>query len=186
MSAMREEERRAYQDAHLSQWGEEDDANRKSIAAAIESRWKKIAEEWRQRKAGQEKLGNIFALFSPASAYQLAAMTLAGTDAGLKVRYENSMREYRDAFVAFTERRQKEEGGSQGMRMTFDSKRGFTFSAPRSRGTLDLSDMPMYSPPLIGTRELYADLIAPSALIASLTLFAFAGAMAAFLRYDVR
>jgi hypothetical protein len=182
---MSEDEQAAYRDSHLSAWADEDDSLRRNVEATIESEGRRLAEDWRLRKAHQQNLGFTFALFSPASAYQIAAMDLAGTEPDMKDRLEESMRDYRGQFTSYVERKQKETSGSSGLRITFDSRSGFKFSAPRERGTLNLSDMPKYVPPPAppGT---FAAMIAPGSIIASLALFALAGSIAAFLRYDVR
>ena len=185
-NGMSEDEQAAYRDAHLSAWADEDDSLRKNVEATIETEGRRLAEDWRLRKAHQQNLGFTFALFSPASAYQIAAMDLAGTEPDMKDRMEGSMRDYRDQFTSYVDRKQKESGGSPGMRISFDSRSGFKISAPRERGTLDLSDMPRYTPPPVTQPGTYAQMIAPAGIIASLALFAIAGAMAAVLRYDVR
>ncbi len=183
---MSDAERRAYQDAHTQQWMDEEDGLRKAMQARIEAEGQRLEEAWRNRKARQESLGFALAMLSPASAYQLAAMTLAGTEAGMKARYEKAIQEYRALFNAYVEKRQKETGGMGGIRITFDSNRGFTFSAPRDRGAIDVSDMPRFTPPVRATGEVVGGVIPHASLLIALTLFAFAGSMAAFLRYDVR
>ncbi len=186
MESMSSDEREAYRDAQMTKWTDEEDGYRKDLQAKIESEGRRLEEGWRLRRTQQQNLGFTLALFSPASAYQLAAMNLAGTDAGMKDRDENAMREYRRLFTAYIDRKQKESGGSGGMRITFDSNSGFKFSAPRERGTLDLSDMPGYVAPSMNNRAVLAGVVPSVGIIAALTLFAMAGAMAAFLRYDLR
>ena len=117
------------------------------MQARIEAEGRRLDEAWRNRKARQESLGFSLAMLSPASAYQLAAMTLAGTEAEMKARYEKAIDDYRTLFNAYVEKRQKASGGMGGNRITFDSNRGFSFSAPRDRGAIDVSDMPRFAPP---------------------------------------
>jgi len=186
MDAMTDDEREAYRDAHLSAWADEDDGLRKTVEAAIETEGRRLQEDWQLRQSHQQSLGFAFALFSPASAYQIAAMNIAGTDPEMKDRTEQSMREYREVFSSYVERKQKESGGQGGMRITFDSRSGFKFSAPRARGTLDLSDMPRFVPPPATRPEVYASMVAPGSMIAGLMLCALAAGMAAFIRYDLR
>ena len=147
---------------------------------------RRLDEAWRNRKARQESLGFSLAMLSPASAYQLAAMTLAGTEAEMKARYEKAIDDYRTLFNAYVEKRQKASGGMGGIRITFDSNRGFSFSAPRDRGAIDVSDMPRFAPPERNTGEVVQGVAMHAGILASLTLFALAGSMAAFTRYDVR
>jgi hypothetical protein len=179
-------EREAYRDAHLQEWMDEEDGARAAMQSRIEAEGRRLQEEWRNQKSRQEGLGFALAMTSPASAYQLAAMTLAGTDAGLAIRYEHAIQEYRTLFNAYAETKRTESGGSGGMRITFDSNKGFTFSAPRERGAIDVSDMPRFAPPGRGTRELVLAVVPHAGMLAAITLFALAGCMGAFLRYDVR
>ncbi len=186
MQSMTESEQETYQSARQSQWMNEEEEYRKGVEAKIESESRRIEEQWRLRKAQQQDLGFAFALVSPASAYQIAAMKLAGTDPDMKDRYENSMRQYRSQFTDYTEKKQKSTGDSGGMRITFNSSTGFSFSAPRERGTLDLSDMPHYVVPTPDAGKVIAGVVPSASIILGLSLFAVAGAMAAFLRYDLR
>ncbi len=183
---MSKSEREAYRDEHLADWMEEDDAARKEIQKNIEAYGLKLNEDLRNRKAEQERAGLIFARFSPASAYQLAVMNLAGTDIGLKNRYEDAIQGYRTVFNAFAAKKAKESGNAGGIRITVDSDKGFSFSAPREKGTIDASELPHFAPPV----RTFAEAVVPTAvdagLLAVYTVLALAGAMVAFLRYDVR
>ncbi|RPH35817.1 DUF3526 domain-containing protein, partial [bacterium] len=183
---MSKSEREAYRDEHLAEWMEQDDAARKEIRKNIEAYGLKLNEDLRNRKAEQERAGLMFARFSPASAYQLAVMNLAGTDIGLKSRYEDAIQAFRTGFNAFTAKKQKESGNSGGIRITVDSDKGFSFSAPRERGTIDVSELPQFSPPVRTFAEAVVPTAADVGLMALYTVLALAGAMIAFLRYDVR
>ena len=183
---MSDPERDVYRDAHIQGWMDEEDGERKTMQARIEAEGRRLEEDLRNRKNAQEGLGYALAMISPASAYQLAAMTLAGTDPGLKTRYENAIQDYRTLFNAYVEKRQKETGGSGGMRITFDSNKGFSFSAPRERGTIDVGGVPRFSPPVRPTGELILAVMPHAGMLAAIMLFALAGSLAAFLRYDVR
>jgi ABC-type transport system involved in multi-copper enzyme maturation permease subunit len=186
MQGMGKNEREAYRDQHLAEWMEQDDAARKDNQKKIEDYGLKLNEDLRNRKAEQERAGLILARFSPASAYQLAVMSLAGTDIGLKSRYEDAIQEYRTVFNAFVAKKVKESGNAGGIRITVDSDKGFSFSAPREKGTIDVSEIPQFVPPA----RKFAEAVMPTAvdvgLIALYTVLALAGAMIAFLRYDVR
>jgi ABC-type transport system involved in multi-copper enzyme maturation permease subunit len=183
---MSKSEREAYRDEHLADWMEEDDAARKEIQRNIETYGLKLNEDLRNRKAEQERAGLMFARLSPASAYQLAVMNLAGTDIGLKSRYEDAIQAFRTVFNAFTAKKQKESGNSGGIRITVDSDKGFSFSAPREKGVIDVSELPQFVAPV----RTFAEAVVPAAvdvgIMALYTVLALAGAMIAFLRYDVR
>jgi ABC-type transport system involved in multi-copper enzyme maturation permease subunit len=183
---MSKSEREAFRDEHLAEWMEQDDAARKAMQKDIEQHGEKLNEDLRNRKAEQERAGLMLARFSPASAYQLAVMNLAGTDIGLKSRYEDAIQAFRKTFNDFTAQKQKETGNSGGIRITVDSDKGFSFSAPREKGVIDVSELPQFAPPV----RTFAEAVLPTALdvgiIVLYTVLALAGAMIVFLRYDVR
>lgn len=184
--SMSKSEREAYRDEHLAQWMEEDDAARKELQMHIELQGLKLNEDLRNRKAEQERAGLTFARFSPAAAYELAVMNLAGTDLGLKARYEDAIQAFRTTFNAFTAQKQKESGNSGGIRITVDSDKGFSFSAPREKGTIDISELPQFAPPARTFAEAVVPTVVDIGIMVLYTVLALAGAMVAFLRYDVR
>jgi ABC-type transport system involved in multi-copper enzyme maturation permease subunit len=186
MQGLTKEEREAYRDAHLAEWMETDDAARKEIQKEIERFGIQLNEDLRNRKTEQERAGLSLARISPASAYQLAVMNLAGTDIALKSRYEDAIRDYRTGFNAFTARKQKESGNTGGIRISVSSETGFSFSAPREKGTLDISELPQFAPPVRTFRESVMPTVLDIGLLALYTVLALVGAMVGFLRYDVR
>jgi hypothetical protein len=186
MKGMTKEEREAYEQEKEKEWSNDDEAGRMSVQKDIDTYSTRVNEDLRNRKLTQEHLAFALSRISPASAYQLASMSLAGTGVSLKSRYEDAMREYRTAFTQYVGRKQKETGGQGGFRITVDSQTGFHFSAPRERGTLDVSDLPAFLPPVIRFSETAASAVIDAGLLAVFSLMAFAGAFLAFQRYDVR
>jgi hypothetical protein len=186
MRGMSEAEREAYRDERMAQWMEEDDAHRRAIQREIDEYSRLLNEDLRNRAADQARLAFTLSRFSPASAYQLAAMTLAATDIGLKSRYEDAMRNYRTAFLEYVERRQKETGGMGGFQITVDSNEGVQFSMPREAGALDLSGMPAFAPPAVSSIAVATGVVVDAGILALCAILAFAGAAGAFLRYDLR
>jgi ABC-type transport system involved in multi-copper enzyme maturation permease subunit len=183
---MSKSEREAFRDAHLAEWMEQDDAARKAMQKDIEQHGQKLNEDLRNRKAEQERAGLMLARFSPASAYQLAFMNLAGTDIGLKSRYEDAIQTFRRTFNDFTALKQKETGNSGGIRITVDSDKGFSFSAPREKGVIDVSELPQFAPPVRTFAEAVLPTVVDVGIMVLYTVLALAGAMIVFLRYDVR
>jgi ABC-type transport system involved in multi-copper enzyme maturation permease subunit len=181
-SSMSKEEREKYDNDHMWNWMEQDDAERKKVEKEIDEQGLKLQEDLRNRKALQENLAFLLSRVSPASAYQLAAMSIAGTDIALKSRYEDALRAYRTVLNAFTEKKQKETGDVGGIRITMDSEKGMSITAPRESGTLKLDDMPRFAAPAQASAVPVADL---GVLVGSI-LLAFGGAVAGFLRYDMR
>ncbi|HSG99284.1 MAG TPA: ABC transporter permease subunit, partial [candidate division Zixibacteria bacterium] len=92
-----------------------EDSLRREIERRISDYEMRLWEDLRRRKSAQERLAFTFARFSPVSAYQLAAMTLAGTGVELKSRYEDSMNEYRTRFSDYVDRKVAESGDRSGM-----------------------------------------------------------------------
>ncbi len=182
LAPMSKGERDTYENDHLWNWMEEDDARRKEMQKEIDEQGVKLEEEVRNRKATQERLAFVLSRFSPASAYQLAVMDIAHTNIDLKSRYEDALRSYRTTFNDYTQRKQKESGGSGGIRVTMDTEKGMKIDLPRERGSLDLTDVPRFEHP--GTPFIFP--LVDVAILLLATLFAFAGSVVGFLRYDVR
>jgi hypothetical protein len=186
LASMNSDDRKAYEQQHEWEWMEQDDAARNTVQKDIDQQSVKFTEDMRNRKQEQVRLGLTLSRFSPASAFQLAAMQLAGTDVDLKTRYEDAMQSYRQIFNAYREKKERDSGGSGGIRIRVDSDKGFSFSSPRDAGTLDLSDMPLFSAPKSSLQEYVAPTFVDIGLLVVLGLSVFAGAFVAFLRYDVR
>ena len=187
MEGMTKAEREAYRDDKLWDWTEEDDASRKSINKDIDEFSRKLKEDLRNRKAVQEKLAFTLSRFSPASAYQLTVMNLAGTDHKQKSRYEDAMQKYRTTFIDYIEKKQKEAGGGGGgIRITMDSEKGFSFQIAKDAASLELGDVPKFQPPKRGLEDILSVTITDIGLLILYIIAAFSGAFVAFLRYDVR
>lgn len=183
---MSAEERRTYMDDHEWEWMEEEDKNRKAMQKEIEQFSLKLREELRNRKINQERLAFSLSRFSPASAYQLAAMNLAGTDIAMKTRYEDAMQMYRTAFNEAVDKKREADGSHGGIQMRWDSDTGMKITMGREGGALEVSDLPRFTAPELSFAEAFAPTIVDFGLLAVYTMLAFAGAFAAFLRYDVR
>jgi hypothetical protein len=186
MKGMTTERREAYEKEMEKRWSDEDEAGRTAGQKQTDAYAVRVHEDLRNRKSHQEGLAFSLSRLSPASAYQLASMNLAGTGVSLKSRYEDAMHSYRTAFTDYVDRKHKETGGQGGFRITVDSRTGFHFSAPRERGTLDVSDLPAFHPPAVSFGETSSAAVTDAGLLAVFSLLALAGAFLAFLRYDVR
>ncbi len=186
MRGMTADRREAYEQDKQKEWANDDEAERTAVQTDIDAYAVRVNEDLRNRESHQEHLAFTLSRISPASTYQLASMGLAGTGVSLKSRYEDAMRAYRTAFMQYVGKKQKETGGQGGFRITVDSQTGFHFSAPRERGTLDVSDVPAFRPPPTGFGETSAAAVIDAGLLAGFSLIAFAAAFLKFLRYDVR
>ncbi len=186
MQGFSKEQREAYRDAHMWQWMQEEDAGRKAVQTEIDAYGLRLQEDLRNKRSAQERLAFTLARTSPAAIYQLASMQIARTSVTLKNATETSMEEYRSQFTAHVEKKQQESGGTGGFKITVDSEKGFSFSSPRERGTLDISDLPRYqwNPTPVG--QLLADAGWDGLLLAVFALASLALAVIGFHRYDVR
>lgn len=187
MEGMTEEEREAYRDKHMWDWMQENDALRKKLQADINKFSRMLHKDLRNRKTAQERLGFTLSRFSPASAFQLSAMNLVGTDIDLKSRYETALEEYQKTFVDYVEKKQEETGGGMGgIRISVSSENGAKYSFGPDKGSLETSDMPRFQE----TKQSLSSVI-KSTILDILILFfysttAVVGAFVAFLRYDLR
>jgi len=175
MAGMTEDERRVYQDANRQRWSEEEDELRQSTLEDITEYGRKLDEDLNNQKAEMQAVAYSLSRFSPSSAYQIAAMNLAGTNIDVKTRYERAMQDYRTAFSTFINAKRQEERAQNRRR----------FSSGQDE-PLDLTEMPRFQPPRYTYREAVAPSVLDMGLLSLYSLLAFAGAFVAFLRYDVR
>jgi ABC-type transport system involved in multi-copper enzyme maturation permease subunit len=186
ISGLSNEAREAYREDHMWSWMETDEADRKAVQSDIDAYGVRLQEDLRNRRATQEHLALFLARFSPAASYQLAAMEIARTDIGIKNLNEEAMERYRGEFKEYVDRKQKESGDTGGFRITVDSKKGFSFSAPRERGTLDISDLPRFVPVHTSIGEILQNSLVDACVLILFGLLALGGAVLGFHRYDVR
>jgi ABC-type transport system involved in multi-copper enzyme maturation permease subunit len=186
MQGLTKDQREAYRDEHMWQWMQEEDAGRKKVQADIDAYGLRLQEDVRNKRSAQERMAFILARTSPAAVYQLAAMGIARTSVELKNTTESSMEKYRTLFTAHVDRKQQESGGTGGFRITVDSEKGFTFSAPRERGTLDISDLPRYQASPVPVAEILTSAGWDGMVLFLFGLASLALAVVGFHRYDVR
>ncbi len=184
--SMNKEEREKYREEKMWEWMEEDDADRKEVQKDNDEFAKKVNEDLRNKKAEQERFAFTLSRFSPTSAFQLAAMNLAGTDIALKTRYEDALNVYRPVFTTYKDKKQKEGGGMGGIRIEMNSDTGVKIDTGREKGVLDTSDMPKFDHPVHTFKDAVTPAIIDFGLLGIFSLAAFAGAFVRFLRYDVR
>jgi ABC-type transport system involved in multi-copper enzyme maturation permease subunit len=184
MAGLSAAEREAYRDDHMSAWMEEDDVRRKQMQKEIDEHSVRLNEGLRNSKADQEAFAFSLSRISPASCYQLATMALAGTGTDLKSRSENAMIEFRDRFNRYVEKKREETGNTGGFRIEFNSDTGLKFTVPRDRGTLDLSDLPLFAMATLPSGA--GGVVVDAGILAFSGLVLFGVTFLAFLRYDVR
>lgn len=186
MQNMSDEERKAYREAQLWDWMEEDEEASSKVETLIHEFAVRQTEDLRNRKARLQRLAFALSKFSPAAAFQLIAMNLAGTNIDLKTRYEDAIRTYRDDFLKYRNQKVKEAQDPGGIRVSIDSESGMNISVSRDKGSLDLSDMPRFQAPHANSSVPISATIMSMGIIAGLAMAVFSAAFAAFIRYDVR
>lgn len=180
------EQRQAYRDEHMWQWLEEEDSERKKAEMEIDKYAGMLQEDLRNKKSSQERLAFLLSRISPVSAYQLAAMSIAGTDIKLKDRYEDAMKKYRNEFIKYKENKRKQSGDIGGIRVTVDSQSGFKLDVSRDKGTLDLSDMPEFEKVDFPISKSLESSAVDIGTIMLFTILAFGAAFYSFLKFDIR
>ena len=138
----------------------------------------KLYETSQNKKDQVTTLGLTLSRFSPASSYQLAAMTISGNDVDLKKRTESQMKSFRRKYTAFIQKKIIEYGGNMAYyqsQMAGDSR----------KNTIDLAELPRFSFSMPAFGEVFAASLFDVAILVILTLAIFAGAYFAFLRYDL-
>jgi hypothetical protein len=140
----------------------------------------RLNEERGNRQRWQQRLALGLARVSPASTFSLASAGLAGTSLDLPERYRSVVGAYQERFAAF--QREKTGRSSGGIRMVV--KLGNEEEEEPS--AIDLSELPafVWEPPSV--REALRAGIFDISLLFFFNMLFFAGAFAAFMRYDVR
>jgi ABC-type transport system involved in multi-copper enzyme maturation permease subunit len=182
MANLSKEERDKYENSNLWAWMEEDDAKRKEIQKSIDDYGVRLEEDLRNRKSEQERLAFTLSRISPASAYELALLDIAGTNIDLKARYEDAMRAFRTVFNEYTNKKQKESGDVGGIRVTMDSEKGVSITTPREKGALDLTGLPRFTKPRLAAGFPIVD----AGILVLATLLSFGASLLRFSRYDLR
>jgi ABC-type transport system involved in multi-copper enzyme maturation permease subunit len=175
-------------DSEAAMWErmQREDALFKKVEGEIEAYEARLLEALRRRKEQQRRLAFTLSRLSPASAYQLAAMNLAGTDVGLKSRYEDAMSAYREDWAGFVTQKQAETEDQGGfVSVTISSESGVQIGTGRDIA-IDVSDMPRFKAPVQRFAEAFSPVIPDLGILSIGTLLAFVGAFVAFVRYDVR
>ncbi len=142
----------------------------------VDKYYTSLIEDWRNRKAELEKLGLSLSRFSPASAYQLAAMDLTGTGLSLKSRYEDQLHGYKDIFSKFCAKKAEEEGNGTSMGVAGDSK----------TKTIDISQIPEFKYVNPELAQVLQTTVIDMGILSFYILISIAGTFIAFHRYDVR
>jgi ABC-type transport system involved in multi-copper enzyme maturation permease subunit len=177
MESMTDSEREAFRNANRDAWIQEDEDLRQETMEEIADYSRRLDEQLNNQKTEMQEVAFRLSRFSPSSSYQIAAMSLAGTNVDVKSRYERAMQDYHTAFTTFVNAKRNEERRQ---------RQGRGRSGSDSDEPLDLSEMPRFQAPEYTFKEAVAPAIVDMGLLMLYSVLAFAGSFVAFLRYDVR
>lgn len=165
---------------------QQEDSLRRQVEKDISEYESQIYSDLRRKSERRERLALILARVSPVSAYQLGAMSVAGTDLTMKSRFEDAMDSYRGQFASYVDQQQAASPGSGGIRIEFNSETGMKIDNPRDAGALDVSGIPKYSAPQFSLAAAGGSLAIDFAVLSLVLLACLFGSVTAFNRYDVR
>jgi hypothetical protein len=164
---------------------QEDDSLRKEVDKSIDRNSARLDEDAHNRQAQQEQITYLFSGVSPSALFQLASMSLAQTDVGVKERYDEAMGAYRTTIKDFSDKKAKETGNSGGIRITFDSNTGFKISAPKEGSGLNLAGVPVFTPPSRPLAEIFQSVAIEAGALLLFIAICFGFTYFRFLRYEI-
>ncbi|MEX2089117.1 MAG: ABC transporter permease subunit, partial [Bacteroidota bacterium] len=158
------------------------DSLNKSFETEREEYFRKLNEDWRNKKDRQEQWAFSMARVSPTAVFQIAAMSLANTDVSLKRRYLEDLDRYQEEYAEFL---RKKTGSSGGMHivMRFSGQQG---AQEEERKPLNPTELPEFTERGRTLGETLSASMADLGLLAVLNILFFVGAFIRFLRFDVR
>lgn len=186
MAGMSPEERDAFRDDNMWDWMTGDDEARKKMEQEISEFNRRLNENLRNQRGGQERLAFLLSRLSPASAYQLAAISVTGSGISLKNKYEDALEEYRTTLLDFTGKKAEEEGKSGGISINISSESGFNFTSNDGIESLDLSEIPVFNEPQSPLAGRINQATIDIGILALSLLLVFTAGFWRFLKYDVR
>jgi len=165
MAKMNNEQKQKYRQENQARYSEIRDSLWEVNLNNIAEFNRQLNEGRRNLQSEQERIAFRLSRFSPASTYKLAAMNLAGTNASMKVRFEEQLYQYREIFLAYSVAEfEKYDAGEP----------------------LDRGGMPRFVATPENAGAVFSLAIVDFGLLSIYTILAFVGAFVAFLRYDVR
>lgn len=135
----------------------------------------RLNEDRRNRDLARQRLALGVARISPASVFTLAATDLAGTSLELKNRFDASSRAYRETYADFIEEKTGSSAGHWWMG-----------GGQESSEEIDPHELPKFSYVDASVADHVTSALPDLAILLLFNIGFFAGAFAAFLRYDVR
>ncbi len=180
----REQERQAREWA----WMEQDDSSRTAVTSRIEEYTRNLYQDVNNRRARQARMALMMSRLSPASSFQLAAMSASGTDPEMKLRYESELDSYRERYASFVDEQRRLSGQSSGERIMFSMGGGGAFNVSQSmnQAELDVTSIPIFTYQDVNVNEVVNKVVPDFLVMIVVASLSFLGAFYAFIRYDVR
>ena len=169
-----------------SQWAQQDDSSRVQVRSRIEEYTRNLYQDMNNRRAVQTRTALLMSRLSPASSYQLAAMSTAGTDPEVKSRYESELDSYRERFSAFVDEQQAGSGAGERIMIRAGSGGAFNLTQSTDQAQLDPSLLPVFTYQGVDVKQVINTILPDVLLMIIVSALSFFGAFVAFTRYDVR
>ncbi len=173
-------------DTRLWERMEEQNALRDSIRTEIESFDRTLRERWRNEQRQQQTLAFALAKVSPVGLFQLATQRLSGTDVDVKSRQEQAMTAYREDFLDFAQQKVAEDPQAGTVSISISTESGTSIRGDRDRTRIDVSEMPRYQQPEVGTGAQIASVLPDIGILGLMVLLLAGMTVAGIHRYDVR
>jgi ABC-2 type transport system permease protein len=186
MEGMTESEREMYEDDNSWGWMQKDDKLRKINEENITNYSRKLFEGYKNNRIELRKLALTLSRFSPASAYQLAAMNMASTDIAEKDRYEDAIQLYKEKFLTHATKKAETDGDSFGLRISMDSETGISVEGGRDQNKLDTSELPQFAEPSYTFAQIFEPTIIDISILFILSIACFGLSVYRFSKYDLR
>lgn len=139
----------------------------------------RLEEERRNRQSAQQRVAFTLARLSPAAAYSLASMSLAGTALDLPRHFLDQVSAYQEGWGRF----QKERTGSAGSGFRIIIATDEEREEPKA---IDPRELPAFNYQPLSAATVFRQAALDLGLLALFNILFFTGAFVAFLRYDVR
>lgn len=176
LAALSKEERPSKSQEIYDQYNRNLMEKQAELMQEIDNYYTSLIEDWRNRKSELERFGFSLSRFSPASAYQLAAMSLAGTGLSLKSDYEDQLHDYKVIFSKFVYKKAEEERNVTPIGMTGGTE-------PKN---ININEIPEFTYTHQELNLVLQTVVIDVGIISLYILITIAGAFVAFIRYDVR
>jgi ABC-type transport system involved in multi-copper enzyme maturation permease subunit len=143
----------------------------------------RLNEDWRNKKDWQEQWAFGISRISPTAIFQICAMNLAGTDVEMKLRYQNELDRYQDAYAKFIQT--KTGSTADYIRVVIRRFSGDQTEEAKPK-PLNPTEIPEFSDQQRDLGSTVQASLVDIGLLVILNALFFSGAFFAFLKFDLR